>query len=214
MKDIPAPFTIADKCPKCDNTGIAVIHNPKTGHTGVNFCSCPHGQARYYKWRQEAKANMDRPAPPGGRPSKRMAKVAACAVAGVLALILILVAVLNNGCVGPNNTAQASYIIDTSPKPVGQPQRAYGNSMAPVLFHGSWYYTVPTPYSSLQVGMIVIYEDPLHNLNVHQLIHRQGDNYIAKGLNNTGPDLYPVTRLNYRAEVLPCGINPLYLKRI
>lgn len=71
-----------------------------------------------------------------------------------------------------------------------------GESMAPVFSENSFLVIAPIAFEELQAGMHVAYRNSRGRQVVHELVRRQGDRWLAIGINNRAIDPDPVTREN------------------
>ena len=71
-----------------------------------------------------------------------------------------------------------------------------GDSMAPVYGENTMLVITPIEFDELEQGMIVAYRSKDGRRIVHRLEYKQGDRWIARGLNNQALDPEPVTRDN------------------
>ena len=71
-----------------------------------------------------------------------------------------------------------------------------GESMQPIYGNNTVMVIEPIEWSQLRPGMNVAYFTPFGDRIVHQLLYMKDGYWVAQGLNNPGPDKYPVTPKN------------------
>jgi hypothetical protein len=116
--------------------------------------------------------------------------------------------VLLGGCedAGPEATAPTSTVdrgsavqaalMTQSSVPGSKVGQGGGNSMQPVYGDNTLLVIEPIEWDQLRQGMNVAYTDPFGQRIVHRLLYMKDGYWYAQGLNNPGPDQYPVTPKN------------------
>ena len=72
-----------------------------------------------------------------------------------------------------------------------------GDSMAPLLSDGTVIVIKPVAYETLTAGENVAYTNRQGEQVIHQLVRREGPNWVARGINNRGEDPDRVTPDNF-----------------
>jgi hypothetical protein len=79
--------------------------------------------------------------------------------------------------------------------------QAQGTSMLPKYGNNTIFVVKPIAWEALRPGMDVAYHRPTGEDVVHQLLVNGGDFWIIKGINNSIPDVFHVTRANLLGQV-------------
>jgi len=79
--------------------------------------------------------------------------------------------------------------------------QAQGTSMLPKYGNNTIFVVKPIAWEALRPGMDVAYHRPTGEDVVHQLLANGGDFWIIKGINNSIPDVFHVTRENLLGQV-------------
>lgn len=122
-------------------------------------------------------------------------------------LLSLPLAILLGGCVTtqpakvPESTVERSVALSVADRIKGeesgrQSGRGAGESMAPLYGENSFMVIAPIEFDQLERDMMVAYRDSSGKRIVHRLEFKQGDRWIARGLNNMAKDPEPVTREN------------------
>ena len=97
--------------------------------------------------------------------------------------------------VDPMSTVQAARAAQRG-EPGSTLGHGGGESMQPIYGNNTVMVIEPIEWGQLRPGMNVAYADPFGNRIVHQLLYMKDGYWVAQGLNNPGPDKYPVTPKN------------------
>jgi hypothetical protein len=101
----------------------------------------------------------------------------------------------------PSSTVDRMSVVQAarmtqSGEPGSQVGQGGGNSMQPIYGDNTVLVIEPIAWDQLRAGMNVAYRDPFGNRIVHRLLYKQDGYWVAQGLNNPGPDKYPVMPKN------------------
>ncbi len=102
--------------------------------------------------------------------------------------------------VSPSRARQAAYKVER----LGNGRQAaqvHGNSMFPLMSENAVVVYEPQAYSTLEPGVIVVYERRDGSLFCHMLVEKRGQAWVAQGINNPTTDDELVHRDNYRGVV-------------
>jgi hypothetical protein len=112
------------------------------------------------------------------------------------------------GCEDPEPVAQApastvdrgsvvqAALMTQGSEPGSKVGQGGGQSMAPIYGDNTLLVIEPIAWDKLRPGMNVAYSDPFGERIVHRLLYMKDGYWVAQGLNNPGPDKYPVTPKN------------------
>lgn len=71
-----------------------------------------------------------------------------------------------------------------------------GDSMAPLYGENTVVLIAPIAFEDLEAGMNVAYRNQRNQIVIHQLVRKEGSNWVAKGINNPTEDRERVTTAN------------------